>query len=191
MLLENHLVLLSHYPLLLVFIGAFLGAETIVLFATIICHNNGISLNLVIILTTCGAILGNQTWFCIGKYYGKRLLNNHEHLKKEILKFKNWIKNKSALMALSSRFIYGAGSITPLLLGTNRYPQQKYFLLNTIGSIIWGIIVVKVGFLFGKQSYSYFKNPKYLEYIILLVIFLTLIHWWYKHKSIPHGVKHR
>ncbi len=188
-MIEYHFILLTHYPLLLVFIGALLGAETVVLFATIICHSNDISPNLIIIIAICGAILGNQIWFYIGKIYGERLLKKHNHLKNEVFKFKKWINNKSALMAISARFVYGAGSITPLLLGINHYPQLHYSLFNTIGSIVWGIIVVKLGSIFSNQSYRYFENPKHLEYFIVVIILLILTHWWYKHKSIAQKLK--
>ena len=188
MLFENHLTLFSHYPLLLVFIGAILGSETITLFATIICHKNGISFNLVIAVVIGGAIVGNQIWFYIGEKFGTRLLKNHARIKKDTLKFRNWVDEKSALMALVSRFIYGAGSIIPLLLGINHYPQLKYLLFNIVGSILWGLLIVKLGFVFGNQSIDYLENSTYLEYILLFVIAITLVRWWHKHKSIPHHI---
>lgn len=191
MLLENHFSLLSHYPLLLVFVGAIIGSEFIALFATIICHKNGISLNLVIGTAICGAVIGNQIWYYIGEKFGNNLLQNHARIKKDTLKFRKWVDEYSAVMALTSRFIYSAGSIIPVLLGVNNYSSTKYLLFNTLGAILWGGVLVKIGFVFGNQSFGYLENPNHLEYILLFFIFLVLIHWWHKHKSIPKNIKNK
>lgn len=187
--IHAHQIFFSHYALIAVLIGALMGAETILILASIVCHKNGIPIQWVALTAIVGAIVANQVWFKLGTKFGLQILNHHPHLNKDMGKFKKWIQNKADLTALGSRFIYGGASLIPLLLGTNHYPNYRFFIMNILSAILWASLFIKISYTLGANIQQLLQQMKYLEVSLLIIILLMVAHWFYKHRKLKQALK--
>jgi len=179
---QQHLVILSSYALLLIFAGAMIGGETIAFLASILCHRNGLPVQWVFLVALLAGIIGNLFLYYLGRRFGDAILVHHPRLQTDVLRFRSWLRNKASLLAFGSRFVYGAGVIGPILLGINRFPLPRYFLLNAVSAGLWAAMVVAIGYLMGSKAESLLDNIQYLEQILFVVILLILLRWLYRHR---------
>jgi len=175
---------LSQYGLLIVFIGACLEGETILLLAGVFSHRGVLPLEWVIMVGILGAFIGDQTCFYIGRKYGKAVLIRYPGLDKHANKVRPWLKQKSDWVAFGSRFIYGTRTIAPILLAINNYSPKRFAFINFISASLWAWIAVEAGYLIGLEAEKLFGRIVHVEQLVLVLILIFAAWHWYRRKKI-------
>ncbi len=181
-MIQESLPFLTHYGLIVVFIGALLEGETIVLLAGVLCHQGILAFEWSVLAAASGAFLGDQIWFHIGSYYGQNVLSRFPRLAAHADRVRPWLEHKSDLIAVGSRFVYGTRTIAPLLLGMNGYSGLRFALINGMSAVLWSLTFMGTGYLVGLGVEKLFGPIKHIEFILLLITLVMLVRWWYKNK---------
>jgi len=143
---------------LLFIVGAFAAAGFIKIFP-------------LFIIISLAAILGDSLNYWIGNYFGKKIAYGNRFVKKEHLqKTENFYHKYGGKTILLARFIPVMRTLAPFVAGVGKMNYSRFFVYNVVGGLIWTILFLFAGYLFGGTSIV--KNN--LNYVILLIIFISL-----------------
>ncbi len=182
-LLREIIPFVSQYGLIIVFIGALLEGETIILLAGILCHRAILPFDGAIVVAALGAFTGDQLWFYLGRRYGWRVITRFTNLAKHEDNVRLWLKKKSDAIAFGSRFVYGTRTVAPVLLGIYDYPALRFAIINSISASVWAIAGIGIGYMLGTGAEKIFGRIDYIEELMLLVILIMLVWWWYRYRK--------
>ena len=86
--------LIQSYGYVIVFAGTLLEGETVVALAGFAAHQGYLQLSIIIPVAICGAVIGDQVFFYLGRFKGKGMIAKHPEWQPRIEKM-NW-KEKTA-----------------------------------------------------------------------------------------------
>ncbi len=132
---------LREYGYLALFIGTFLEGETILIIAAYLASKGMLNIYLVMLSAVSGTILGDQTYFYIGRIQGISFIQKRPTLKKKWIRISALIKRRENIIILGYRFVYGFRNITPFALGILNVSPIKYLILNFFAAIGLGNIL--------------------------------------------------
>src|SRR5579884_1252966 len=145
--------------------------ETILLVAAIAAgttHN--LSLLLIIVAAACGAILGDNLGFWVGREGGYRLLRRYGryvHLDERKLKLGQYLFRKhGGKVVFFGRFVAVLRAWAAFLAGTNRMPWSRFLLFNALGGIIWATLYGVGGYFLGNNVHR-LTGPVGITFLIL------------------------
>lgn len=169
---------LSAYGYYAILILTFLEGETIVLLAGAVAATTGaLHPGMVILCAFAGSSTSDQIMFCIGKYFGPKVLKRFPRLNTNVDRASRLIKKYDILLILGFRFVYGVRNITPILLGISHVPHLKFSLLNIIGALVWATSFTAGGYYaaigFGKIRDTFGTGALYT--ILFLLVSTGLI----------------
>jgi len=182
-LLREIIPFVSQYGLIIVFIGALLEGETVILLAGILCHRGVLPFEWTVVVAALGAFIGDQIWFYLGRGYGWRVITRFTNLAKHEDNVRRWLKRKSDVIAFGSRFVYGTRTVAPVLLGIYNYPALRFAIINSISASMWAAAGIGIGYMAGIGAEKIFGHIDYIEELILLVILIMLAWWWYQYRK--------
>jgi membrane protein DedA with SNARE-associated domain len=141
--------LIATYGYPVVFAGALIEGETLMLTAGFLAHEGYLSLQWVMLLAFLGAFAGDQAYFHIGRIAGARLLERMPHWQGRVDRVHALFRRFDNLLVLSFRFFYGFRIATPVVIGMTGYSAKRFFVLNGIGALIWASVIATAGYFFG------------------------------------------
>ena len=170
---------LTAYGYYAILILTFLEGETIVLLAGAVAATTGaLHPGLVILCAFVGSCTSDQIMFCIGKYFGPKVLKKFPRLNTNVDRASRLIKKYDILLILGFRFVYGVRNITPIMLGISHVPHFKFSSLNIIGALVWASSFTAGGYYaakgFGKIRDTFGTGALYTIIFILVVTGLIL-----------------
>ena len=134
-----------------------------------------------------GAVIGDQTWFLSGHFYGERLLKRFPKLARHAKKIEPMIQSKADWIAITSRFVYGTRTISPVLLGSHGYSGGRFIMINVCTASLWALIGASIGYLAGKSAKQLLGETAQVEKILLVTLVILMLLWWYRHRKISKG----
>ena len=140
---------LAQYGYVALFAGCVLEGETLLLLAGIAAHNGYLSFPVVILVAFVGGTLGDQIYFFVGRRYGEQLLERWPHFEARAARVRKMINERSALLIVGVRFLYGLRLIGPVAIGMADIPRIRFAIFNMLGALIWAAGVAGVGYAFG------------------------------------------
>ncbi len=162
---------ITQYGYIAIFIGTFLEGETTVLLGGIFSKLNYMELNKVMLWAFAGTLAGDWTFFFIGKFFGRRIIQKYDFLKSRIPLANKIMKRYGNYIIFLIRFFVGVRGIILLLLGCTDIKKRTFFLYSTLSSFSWSLLVSMIGFLFGQVVYIFVSDArKYEIYIIPAVL---------------------
>lgn len=187
----QYLITAYGYPAL--FIGAVVEGEAALVIAGFSAYLGYLSLPVVIIIGFVGSLLGDQTYFYLGRKKGRELLKRWPRLRKRAVWAHKILDKHSNWMLLLFRFAYGFRAIIPITIGTSRISAKRFTLFNTIGAAIWSTLFSVGGYLFGTTVSGYLADIKHYELEVIIVIVVAALILWaiviMKKKEILKGVE--
>ncbi|MCF6409412.1 DedA family protein [Pseudalkalibacillus salsuginis] len=191
--LENMTVAIENYGYWIILITLFCGVvgipapeETFLVLIGMLTAQHHLLLIWTVICAFMGSLSGMLTAYMAGRYLGIPFLNKYgrylkitsEHWEKASTQFRRY----GTLTILFGLFIPGVRQLAPYIAGTSRYPFPVYVAYSIIGSALWAISYIFVGFYIGDQiPIQYFP---WLG-VAALVLFIGAI--FIKKKSLKGG----
>ncbi|RPI59921.1 MAG: DedA family protein, partial [Planctomycetaceae bacterium] len=145
MFLNNHEML----AYLIIIAWTFLEGETIVIIAGIAAQDFQPNPYLVMAAAFAGSLLGDQTWFFIGRLKGKAIIAKRPFWQTKADKVYRIFERHHTLLILGFRFLYGLRNITPFVLGMSEVRTKRFIMLNVIGAAVWAATFTWGGFALG------------------------------------------
>jgi len=152
--------------------------ESMLLVAAIYAGNtHRLSIVLVIVAAACGAILGDNLGFLVGREGGYRVLRrygkyiglNERKLKVGIYMF----RRHGGKVVFFGRFVAVLRAWAAFLAGVNRMLWRRFLLYNALGGIAWATIYGLGGYLLGKQIHRLTGPVGTVSLVLAVVIIIA------------------
>src|SRR5579883_1076435 len=130
--------------------------ETMLLVAAITAGTtHKLSIPIVILAAACGAILGDNVGFWVGREGGYRLLRRYGryiHLEERRLKLGQYLFMKhGGKVVFFGRFVAVLRAWAAFLAGTNRMPWPRFLVYNVAGGTLWATLYGLGGYVLGNN----------------------------------------
>lgn len=138
------------YAYLAAALWAFFEGETFVLAAAALGAATG-AVNPLLLMGCAwiGAFLGDQTWFYLGRRYGKGALRRVPGVDARIATARALLERHGTLFVLSFRFLYGVRNVAAAVCGLAGMNWLRFAALNFIAVGIWAASFVAAGWFLG------------------------------------------
>ena len=170
--------LIDTYGYLAVFVGAFLEGETIVAMAGVAAHFGYLDLRIVIGIALAAGFLGDQFFFFLGRWQGKRILVRFPKLQQRSTEVDLMLARFHAPLIIGIRFMYGFRIAGPILIGMGRVSAPRFMLYNFIGACIWAPMIAGLGYFFGHALAELLKQIYRYELTGLAIVTVTVLAVW-------------
>lgn len=170
--------LLSLYQMPSIFFGAFFFGETVIISAAFLAAEGLWSIYTVFWLSLLGTIVSDSLWFFLGKQLLTRTKKWEKYKKKHdtlISKLQTLAGDRPFLALLFIKFLYGTRILTIIYLSMRKIHFSLFLLFDTIGSLIWLVAIVAIGWLAGKGIVNMVPIFKKFEYALLILAVVLII----------------
>lgn len=161
-------------------VGIFLPGDSLLFTAGLLCtatsgHKSHLSLPVVIIAAICGALLGAQTGFYIGRSGGRRLLDRsksgrlHAGAERAEHLLARYGYGKAIVLA---RFIPVVRTVLNPVAGALNVPPRSFTIWQVAGGVIWSAGITLAGYGLGSAVPGI---DGYLLPVIGIIVILSLI----------------
>ncbi|EYF01469.1 DedA family protein [Chondromyces apiculatus] len=144
--------LLGMYGYWAVLLGTLLEGETILVLAGFAAHRGYLSLPLVMLAAFVGSLVGDQTYYWIGRRRGSAWLRNRPRWQARAEAVRRRLEQHPVAMILGFRFVYGVRTVSPFVIGASGVPAARFTPLNAVGAALWAALVGGFGYLFGEMA---------------------------------------
>lgn len=154
-----------------ILLGIFLPGDSLLFAAGILAAQgtlNPVALALIVIFA---AIAGDATSYWIGRYGGEAVLRRYPRLikQRDIERTKRFYERWGARAIVLARFVPIVRTIVPVLAGVGEMRYDRFLPFNIIGGIIWGPIMIALGYFLGRSM------PNTIHYLLPLSFGIVLL----------------
>ncbi|MBB3103325.1 DedA family protein [Azomonas macrocytogenes] len=160
---------IDQYGYLAVLIGTAIEGDGIAVLAGIAARHGYLNLLFTIVATALGGALSDIGLYFVGRRYGDAIIRRFSKHRERIERARSLILRHERLWIIGLRFAYGFRIIGPIIIGSSGIPVRRFLLLNMLGTVLWAVTVVVLGYWVGDVLHRIFAGHPRLE-IWLLVI---------------------
>lgn len=190
-------LLIGHYGYIAAFIILSLGVigiglpvpdEIVLTYLGYVTSLGEMSFLLLLVSAFFGSLCGISVSYLLGIKLGEPFLKKYGPKffikEKTILKTNQLFHKYGSLMLIISYFIPGVRHVAAYLAGITRFSFKRFALFAYIGSFVWVIIFLGIGYHLGENwEHIFFYIHKYMWSLILSLLVLTIILIFYKSYS--------
>jgi membrane protein DedA with SNARE-associated domain len=160
--------LIAAYGYPVVFAGAPIEGEAVLVMGGLAAHLGYLALAKVIAVAALGGFLGDQFYFFLGRRYGLAVLDRFPAAKAVAPRVDGLVVRHRALVVPLLRFAYGVRTVGPIVVGAGRMPALEFAALNALGAIAWAILVGGAGYLFGHVVVTFLERARKVEELLFI-----------------------
>jgi membrane protein DedA with SNARE-associated domain len=175
--------LLAQFGYVTVFLGTFLEGETILALAGLAAANGYLTLPKVMAVAACGAFLGDQACFFLGRRYGQRILQRFPSLAAKAPRVQELIRRWDAPAVVMLRFCYGLRIAGPIIIGSCGISPWRLAFFNLVGTLVWAPVVAGIGYFAGQAIQHWLGRIQHLQLAILMLAVLAAMVAWFVFQS--------
>jgi membrane protein DedA with SNARE-associated domain len=155
-------------------------SEVVLIPAGVSVFRGDLSLGLVFLAALLGSLVGALINYYLGLHLGRRVLNKLLFKygkvlfisKKSILKAEEYFSKHGEITTFVGRLIPGIRQLISLPAGFSKMNLLRFCFYTLLGSGIWILILIYLGYLFG-ENYSFIEGN--MSLISMLVILFALL----------------
>lgn len=186
--------LLREYGYIFLLVGTIFAGETVILAASFLASLGFFNIYIVIGISLIGTVVSDNIWYYIGrkshdfvnKWYDKLRLPRRGY---DFIN-KNFNQHYSKFLFIS-KYVYGTSTITLIMAGRQKMNYRKFFILNSISTIVWLGVIVSLGYAVGfswnrfedYNNYSRYWILAFLAAIIVIRLIVSRVLKYNKHES--------
>ncbi len=155
-------------------IGFFLPGDTLLFGAGLLASQGELPLIPLILVTVIAAIAGDNVGYSIGRRNGHRLFTKQDGIlfrQEHITRAEKFYEKHGGKTIIMARFTPVVRTFAPVVAGVGKMPRRRFMMFNIVGSLLWGAGMILLGYHLGSKIPGL---DKYIEYVLLAVIFSTL-----------------
>jgi membrane-associated protein len=159
----------------------FLPGDSLLFVVGALCGVGLMNLPLSIALLTAAAILGNQSNYAIGRYFGPRVFqweNSRFFNKKAFEQAHAFYEKYGGVTIILARFMPFLRTFAPFVAGVAQMTRSKFTFYDVSGGVLWVGGVTLAGYLFGNIPWVKENLDKIIWGAILLPGLLVLFGAW-------------
>ncbi len=169
---------LSVYGPIAIFLGAFFFGESVIIAAAFLASHGLWPVWEIFLLAFFGTIISDSAWFSgtfgLTKLINKKT-NDENRVKTAIKSIQKLTKGKSFLSLLFIKFLYGTRIITIFYLATQKLSFGKFLLFNSLGTIIWLVVIIFIGWSLGQGTKFIAIDLNHIDIVILVIVVVIII----------------
>jgi len=131
----------------------FLPGDSLLFIVGAMCGAGLMNLPLVMGLLLAAAILGDQTNYTIGRYFGPRVFQWEESRffsRRGFDQAHAFYEKYGGITIILARFMPFVRTFVPFVAGVAEMTRSKFTFFNVVGAVIWVVGLLSVGYLFGN-----------------------------------------
>ena len=164
-----------------ILLGTALEGETILVVAGYLAHRGYLRLPYVIAAAMFGTIIGDQTFFQLGRQSGGAFLARHPNWQTRAARVQRLFNRHRIALVMGFRFMYGIRTVSPFVIGMSGFSRKLFLLLNVASAAIWAIVVGCGGYAFGHVLEKFLAEAKRIEIPVIISIIGIGIAVWIWH----------
>lgn len=157
--------------------GLPLPGETTLLAASYLAATGHLSLPLVIVSATLGAVVGDSLGYFVGRKGGRRFLERYGRYvgitPKKLAKADGYFARHGVKTVFIGRFVAVLRILAGPLAGASNMPYRRFLAANFAGAVAWTSTIGTLGFLFGKPVAAFLSRLG-IWALVALAVFLIL-----------------
>lgn len=169
----------------------FLPGDSLLFVVGALCGAGLMNLPLVLALLIAAAILGNQSNYTIGSYFGPKVFNwpNSRFFNKEAFNQAHAFYEKyGGITIVLARFMPFLRTFAPFVAGVAEMTRRKFTFYDVTGGVLWVGGVTIAGYLFGNIPWVKSNLDKIIWGAIFLPGLLVLVGAWRAKRKRGQGV---
>ena len=156
------------------FIGALVPGTIIIVFVGFLAFVFNLNLGLIILGAVLGAVVGDVIGFYFGRVKKKEYAWAHKFIFKYLYipEAGRFLLDKGGFSVVLGRLLGPTRAFVPFYMGREGEKEDRFWLYDILGAIIWAVFYVMLGYMFGT---SYDLLQKYLNgFSMFIVLFVIL-----------------
>jgi membrane protein DedA with SNARE-associated domain len=183
----------------IVFLLAFLDvlapvvpSEASVITAGVVAATGGLYLPLIIAAAACGAFLGDNAAYLVGRRFGPRATERFVRggkAQKTLEWAERQLTQRGGELIVVARFIPGGRTAVTLGAGTLAFPWRRFAIFDAIAALIWALYASLLGYFGGKA----FENAAWIGLLLALGIAFAVtggveaVRWYLRRRASQPG----
>lgn len=162
------------------FVGFVIPGETAAVLGGVAAKLGHVPFAEVLATVVVAAIVGDSVGYEVGRKLGPRILSWRVLDKRRagLDRAQDFLARRGGNAVFLGRWTAFFRAVMPALAGTVRMPYRTFLAYNAVGGLLWGSVVVSVGYLAGA---SYAKVEKLLGRgtagVVVLIVIVGLVIW--------------
>lgn len=174
--MDTFLWLIRDHGYAIVFLWTLLEGETIVAVAGFAAYLGYLKLSILFPVALVGTIIGDGMYYAFGRWKGRQFLAARPKLAARAEDIQALLDRYHGWIIFGSRFLYGFRTILPIAIGASRIPAHRYFFFNILGAVVWTVLFIFGGYVFGGALETLLGNVKMIEaYLIVSIVALVAL----------------
>ena len=159
----------------------FLPGDSLLFIVGAMCGAGLMSLPLVMGLLLVAAILGDQTNYTIGRYFGPRVFQWEESRffsRRGFDQAHAFYEKYGGITIILARFMPFVRTFVPFVAGVAEMTRSKFTLFNVVGAVIWVVGLLLAGYLFGNLPIVQTHLSKIIWALIIVPGLIAIFGAW-------------
>jgi membrane-associated protein len=154
------------------FFGFFLPGDSLLITAGILASTGYLDLTWLLVLSTGGAVLGDQVNYTIGHRLGGRLVKRYERFRPYLETAEKFYADHGPKTITIARFVPVIRTFAPAVAGAARMKYSRFVVYNIAGGVLWIFATTLLGYVLGRTLP---QIGNYLTLVIAIVVGLSLV----------------
>ena len=162
----------------------FLPGDSLLFITGALCGAGLMSLPVAMAVLIVAAILGDQTNYTIGRYFGPKVFrweNSRWFNKSAFDAAHAFYEKHGGITIILARFMPFVRTFAPFVAGVAEMTRSKFTFFNVTGALIWVLSLTTAGYLFGNMAWVQ-KNLSLIIWALIIVPGLIAIWGGWKAK---------
>ena len=159
----------------------FLPGDSLLFIVGAMCGAGLMSLPLVMGLLLAAAILGDQTNYTIGRYFGPKVFqweDSRFFSRKGFDQAHAFYEKYGGITIILARFMPFVRTFVPFVAGVAEMTRSKFTLFNVVGAVIWVVGLLLAGYLFGNLPIVQTHLSKIIWALIIVPGLIAIFGAW-------------
>ncbi|MDC6168432.1 DedA family protein [Paucibacter sp. XJ19-41] len=164
----------------------FLPGDSLLFVVGALCGTGVMSLPLAITILLIAAILGDQTNYLIGRYFGPKVFQWEQSRffnKRAFNAAHEFYEKNGGVTIIIARFMPFIRTFAPFVAGVAEMSRGKFTLYNVVGAFIWVVGITVAGYLFGNIPFVQTHLSKIIWAMIIIPGLIAIYGGWKASRS--------
>lgn len=162
------------------FVGFVLPGETAAVLGGVAANTGHVPLWAVLVVVIAAAVVGDSVGYEVGKHLGPRILGSKlfDKRREGLGRATEFLKERGGWAVFLGRWTAFFRAVMPALAGSSRMHYPRFLAFNAAGGILWGAVVVAIGYVAGA-SYAKVEGTfgRYAAIAIAAIVVVALVVW--------------
>jgi membrane-associated protein len=164
----------------------FLPGDSLLFVVGAMCGVGLMNLPLVMGLLLVAAVLGDQTNYTIGRYFGPKVFqweNSRWFNKRAFEQAHGFYERHGGVTIIIARFMPFIRTFAPFVAGVAEMTRPKFMLFNIVGAVLWVVGLTLAGYLFGNVPWVQANLSKIIWAMIVIPGLIAILGAWKARRS--------